>query len=137
MIPDPLETPTLSIPDAAELLGIGRQSGYAAARSGDLPTVRFGGRAVVPVAKLRRLLGIDDDPQVIPALDKILDVIEDCNGGPLMWEPKDDGGVLRCRTGIPQALLDRLSGYQVMRSTIDGDEEQVTALRVIQRPENP
>ena len=47
---------TVSVPEAARLLGIGRNTAYVAARSGELPTVRIGGRIVVPVHRLAELL---------------------------------------------------------------------------------
>ncbi|HEY5786191.1 MAG TPA: helix-turn-helix domain-containing protein [Microlunatus sp.] len=49
-----------SEPSAGRLLGIGKRQTYAAMRSGQIPSVRIGGRLVVPVAGLRRMLGMDD-----------------------------------------------------------------------------
>jgi hypothetical protein len=46
-------------PDAGGALGIGRSSTYKAARAGEIPTIRLGRRLVVPVAKLRAMLGAD------------------------------------------------------------------------------
>lgn len=51
---------TIRIPDAARLLGIGRDAAYAAAERGEIPTLRLGRRLVVPVPKLLRLLGTND-----------------------------------------------------------------------------
>ena len=48
---------TLSMSQTAEILRISRNSAYAAAKRGDIPTVRFGGKILVPVARLRALLG--------------------------------------------------------------------------------
>ena len=48
---------TVTIEEAAPILGISRGSTYAAARTGELPTIRIGRRLLVPVAGLRRLLG--------------------------------------------------------------------------------
>jgi excisionase family DNA binding protein len=50
---------TLTIEEAAKVLGIGRQTAYAAAKSGDLPAVRIGGRLVVPRVRLAELRGED------------------------------------------------------------------------------
>lgn len=50
---------TISVEQAAPILGISRGSAYEAARSGELPTIRIGRRLLVPVAALRRLLGED------------------------------------------------------------------------------
>lgn len=41
---------------AATLLGLGRATCYRYAREGLLPTVRIGGRVLVPVSRLRALL---------------------------------------------------------------------------------
>jgi excisionase family DNA binding protein len=51
------ERSTLTVEEAGFVLGIGRSSAYYAARTGDIPTIRIGGRVLVPVAALRRLLG--------------------------------------------------------------------------------
>jgi excisionase family DNA binding protein len=48
---------TYTIEETARLLGIGRGTAYAAARAGDLPTVRLGRRLLVPRAALLELLG--------------------------------------------------------------------------------
>ena len=58
-LPDPRDRPTLTVEEAARFLGVSRASGYAAARRGEIPTIRVGKRLVVPVARLRVLLGID------------------------------------------------------------------------------
>ncbi|MDP8927261.1 MAG: helix-turn-helix domain-containing protein [Actinomycetota bacterium] len=48
---------TLSIPQAAEILGVGRDLAYQAARRGQLPTVRVGRRLLVRTDQLLELLG--------------------------------------------------------------------------------
>lgn len=58
-IDDVADRATLRIEEAAEILNIGRFAAYAAAKSGDLPTIRMGRRILVPVARLRALLGAD------------------------------------------------------------------------------
>ena len=64
MLPDPQTRPTVTVPEAAEILGISRGSGYAAAAAGQIPTVRIGARLVVPTAQLLALLGVHtDDPR--------------------------------------------------------------------------
>lgn len=50
--------PTLSIAEAAELVGIGRNAAYRAAAAGELPAIRIGRRLRVPTARLLELLGI-------------------------------------------------------------------------------
>jgi excisionase family DNA binding protein len=47
---------TLSVPEAARLLGISRQSGYEAATRGEIPTIKIGHRVLVPRAQLEKLL---------------------------------------------------------------------------------
>jgi excisionase family DNA binding protein len=46
----------ISVPRAAELLGISRASAYRYAESGELPVKRFGGRVLVVRDRLRDLL---------------------------------------------------------------------------------
>lgn len=47
---------TLTVPEAAKILGIGRNSAYEAIRRGDIPSVRIGKRLVIPKCALYRLL---------------------------------------------------------------------------------
>lgn len=47
---------TLTIPETARALGIGRNQGYEAARRGEIPTVKIGKRLLVPLIALERLL---------------------------------------------------------------------------------
>jgi excisionase family DNA binding protein len=51
-----LERATLTVEEAALVLGIGRSAAYAAAQSGELPTVRIGRRVLVPRPALNRML---------------------------------------------------------------------------------
>jgi excisionase family DNA binding protein len=48
---------TLTVPEAAEELGISRNSAYDAIRAGELQALRIGKRLLVPRAVLDRLLG--------------------------------------------------------------------------------
>lgn len=50
---------TISIPEAGRLLSLGRSASYDAARRGEIPTIPFGHRKVVPVPRLLAMLGID------------------------------------------------------------------------------
>ena len=52
----------VTVPEAAAVLGLGRSNAYAAVRSGDIPSVRIGGRVLVSVAVLERLTA---DPQAL------------------------------------------------------------------------
>ena len=47
---------TVSIVEAAQMLGIGRTLAYEAARRGDLRTIRVGRRVLVPVLAIEELL---------------------------------------------------------------------------------
>ena len=59
VIPKPEDQPTLTVAEFAALVGIGRSAAYEAVRRGEVPSLRFQGRIVVPTAELRRLLGVD------------------------------------------------------------------------------
>jgi excisionase family DNA binding protein len=47
---------TYTVEEAAKLLRIGRNQGYDAAKSGELPTIKFGKRILVPRAALEQKL---------------------------------------------------------------------------------
>jgi excisionase family DNA binding protein len=49
--------PTISIDEAALMLGISRSAAYRAAKAGQLVTFRVGRRLLVPTAPLLRMLG--------------------------------------------------------------------------------
>jgi len=51
-----MERQTMTVEEAAQVLGIGRSSAYEAVRRGELPVIRIGRRYVVPRAALERLL---------------------------------------------------------------------------------
>ena len=50
----------LSVPQAGEMLGLGRSASYEAARRGEIPTIRLGRSIGVPRAALEEMLR---DPQ--------------------------------------------------------------------------
>jgi excisionase family DNA binding protein len=50
--------PTISVEQAAKLLGVSRSAAYRAAASGQLPTLAFGRRLRVPTAPLLKMLGV-------------------------------------------------------------------------------
>ena len=62
VLPDPNETPTVTVEEACKHLNISRGSGYAAAATGELPTIRIGRRLLVPTARLLAMLGADTAP---------------------------------------------------------------------------
>lgn len=49
---------TITVPQAAEILSIGRDAAYAAVKRGEIPHLRLGRRVVVPTARLADLLGL-------------------------------------------------------------------------------
>jgi excisionase family DNA binding protein len=53
---EPVERLTYTVPEAARKLGIGVNSAYKAATTGDLPTVRIGDRILVPRVALEAML---------------------------------------------------------------------------------
>lgn len=59
-LPDPEKVPVMDLwPDTGKILRLSKESTYGAARRGEIPTLRIGRRIVVPVAPLRRMLGLD------------------------------------------------------------------------------
>jgi excisionase family DNA binding protein len=59
-LPDPKTEPVLSVTRAADLLGLSRGSAYEAVRRGEIPSLRFNRRVVVPTAPLLAMLGVED-----------------------------------------------------------------------------
>jgi excisionase family DNA binding protein len=53
---------TVTVSQAAHMLGVSRSAGYDAARRGELPTIRIGRRLVVPRRALERML--EGNPEV-------------------------------------------------------------------------
>lgn len=51
--------PILTVEQTAKVLGISRGLAFAAARSGDIPSIRIGRRILVPRDRLRQMLGLD------------------------------------------------------------------------------
>lgn len=48
--------PTMSVPEAAEFLGLGKNAVYEAVRSGEIPSLRFGRRIRIPSHALLKQL---------------------------------------------------------------------------------
>jgi excisionase family DNA binding protein len=57
----------LSVEHAGRLLGLGRSAAYEAVRRGELPTLKFGRRLLVPTGKVLELLGLDPTHLAAPA----------------------------------------------------------------------
>lgn len=47
---------TLNVPAAGKILGLGINASYAAAHRGEIPTLKIGGRLLVPKVALDRML---------------------------------------------------------------------------------
>jgi len=56
-LPDPRQSPTLSVEEAGQLLSLGRDAAYQAVRTGELPVLRFGRKLRVPTARVLAMLG--------------------------------------------------------------------------------
>jgi excisionase family DNA binding protein len=54
-----LANPTTTVSEAGRLLGLARNQAYEAAARGEIKTLRFGRRLVVPTAWLKRVLELD------------------------------------------------------------------------------
>ena len=50
------EKMVLTVPEAAKVLGIGKNLAYEAIQRGEIPSVKVGGRILVPVAALDKFL---------------------------------------------------------------------------------
>jgi excisionase family DNA binding protein len=58
---------TISVPEAARRLGIGRNQGYECAKRGEIPAIRLGKRMLVPVAAFEAMLVVQSKQQIIAA----------------------------------------------------------------------
>lgn len=63
---EPLTRRTLSVREAASVLGVSAAHAYRAARCGELPVVRIGGRILVLRAAFERLLGESGEGSEVP-----------------------------------------------------------------------
>jgi len=62
MAPDDSEKLVLSVAEVRKKLGLSKGSIYEAVRNGQIPSIRFGRRILIPVASLHRLL---EDPKAL------------------------------------------------------------------------
>lgn len=51
---------TVTVEEAAALLGLSRNGAYNAVREGQIPSIRIGKRIIVPTSALRAMLGIGE-----------------------------------------------------------------------------
>jgi len=68
---------TVTIEEAGRILGVGRSAAYSAAKAGEIPTIKVGRRLIVPVAKLRAMLGENENSA--PAADR--DAVQNSGSG--------------------------------------------------------
>ncbi|MCC2280277.1 helix-turn-helix domain-containing protein [Streptomyces sp. ET3-23] len=72
-LPNPHEVPTLLVPEAGRIaFGLGRTASYAAARRGEIPTIRIGGKVLVPTTRLLEMLSgrpCDQAPPQVHAIE--------------------------------------------------------------------
>ncbi|MFI7195306.1 helix-turn-helix domain-containing protein [Nocardia nova] len=54
-----LRQPTVSVPQVAQLLGLGRSTVYAAVQSGQIPAIRIGHRVRIPSRWIRNAIQMD------------------------------------------------------------------------------
>lgn len=59
-LPIPAERPTIGVSEAAQILGVGLSTAYAAAERGELPSFRVGKAVRVPTAKFLAAYGLTD-----------------------------------------------------------------------------
>ncbi|WP_406238523.1 helix-turn-helix domain-containing protein [Nocardia sp. NBC_01009] len=57
-----LNEPTVSVPDTARLLGVGKSTVYTAVKSGEVPAIRVGSRVRIPSRWVRKVLQLRADP---------------------------------------------------------------------------
>jgi len=58
---------TLTVDEAAKILGIGRQLAYNRVKTGEIPAIKIGRRLVVPRAALEKLLAEPKPLNLTPA----------------------------------------------------------------------
>lgn len=51
-----IECKTLSISEAGKILGLGRNKAYEAVQRGEIPSLRFGGKTVIPRKAIDKML---------------------------------------------------------------------------------
>lgn len=61
-----LTRPTVDLPLAGRVLGIGERAARRAAKAGEIPTIKVGRLYRVPTAKLREMLALTPSPSSVP-----------------------------------------------------------------------
>jgi hypothetical protein len=60
---------TLSVPEAGAMANLGRNASYRAAKRGEIPTIRLGGKRRVPTTRWKRILAEGLEMSATPDLD--------------------------------------------------------------------
>ena len=81
-IPQPLTT---TVPLAGKLLGLGKSASYEAAKNDQLPVIRIGGRLLVPLRSLERMLDMEPGSLGAEFINSGIDQLGH-NGGPPLDE---------------------------------------------------
>lgn len=70
VVPDPMLEPTITVADAAKILGVGLRTAYNVIERGELPSIRVGRAIRVPTAKFIAKYGLEPtarEPEPLPA----------------------------------------------------------------------
>ena len=59
-IPDPIETPTITVKRYAQIVGIGLRTAYAGIETGEIPCIKIGRRTVIPTRAALTAVGLID-----------------------------------------------------------------------------
>ena len=62
---------TITVPEAGRILGVSRNTAYAAAARGELPVVRIGRRVLIPRQRFLEMLGIAREASAAEAANKL------------------------------------------------------------------
>jgi excisionase family DNA binding protein len=74
---DDIQPLTVTVEQAAKLLGIGRSTAYELVHTGDIPSLRLGRRLVVPVGQLADRLGVAlEAVRIAPSEGLPLDLVD-------------------------------------------------------------
>lgn len=64
-LPNPEDEPTITVGRGAAILGISRRAGYGAVERGEIPSIRVGGRVVIPTARFLAQYGLDEQSRQV------------------------------------------------------------------------
>ncbi len=70
LVPDPRKQPTITVKEAAALLGISERSAYDSVHRGEIPVIRLGRRMTVPTVLILRMLGLDESSDSITGVSR-------------------------------------------------------------------